>query len=230
MITSILGPSIINSMIAIGIFYIPIFARLTRAVALSVWKLDYIDAARACGPVRVDHNLPHVLAQYPLAPDDPGHGPVRIAILAEAGLSYLGLGPSPPTPPGAGCSTRPRPIWPRVPGWPFSRPGHRPGRAGLQPAGRRFARHPGPQAGPGPIERSLVTQMKNIDNDIILKALAALDMDELIDLTAQLVRLNTVWTRSRGPTSSPPWTWPPGGPRSRVSPTRWTRWSRAGPT
>lgn len=49
LITSILGPSIINSMIAIGIFYIPVFARLTRAVSLSIFELEYIAAARACG-------------------------------------------------------------------------------------------------------------------------------------------------------------------------------------
>ena len=49
LITSILGPSMINAMLAIGIFYIPVFARLTRAVAMSIWEREYIAAARACG-------------------------------------------------------------------------------------------------------------------------------------------------------------------------------------
>ena len=49
LITSILGPSMVNAMLAIGIFYIPIFARLTRAVSLSIWEREYIAAARAGG-------------------------------------------------------------------------------------------------------------------------------------------------------------------------------------
>ena len=96
MITSILGPSIVNSMIAIGIFYIPIFARLTRAVALSVWKLDYIDAARACGlselTITLRHVLPNILSPLMIQ----ATVQFAIAILAEAGLSYLGLGTQPP--------------------------------------------------------------------------------------------------------------------------------------
>ncbi len=49
LITSILGPSMLNAMLAIGIFYIPVFARLTRAVAASVWEREFIIAARASG-------------------------------------------------------------------------------------------------------------------------------------------------------------------------------------
>ena len=45
LITSILGPSMVNAMLAIGIFYIPIFARLTRAVSISIWEREYIAAA-----------------------------------------------------------------------------------------------------------------------------------------------------------------------------------------
>lgn len=96
LITSILGPSIINSMIAIGIFYIPIFARLTRAVSLSVWKLDYIDAARACGlselTITFRHVLPNILSPLMIR----ATVQFAIAILAEAGLSYLGLGTQAP--------------------------------------------------------------------------------------------------------------------------------------
>ncbi len=96
LITSILGPSIINSMIAIGIFYIPIFARLTRAVSLSVWKLDYIDAARACGlselTITFRHVLPNILSPLMIQ----ATVQFAIAILAEAGLSYLGLGTQAP--------------------------------------------------------------------------------------------------------------------------------------
>lgn len=96
LITSILGPGAINSMIAIGIFNIPIFARLTRATSLSIWERDYVTSARAIG--RSDagiiwkHIFPNILSPLIV------HGTVQfaIAILAEAGLSYLGLGTQPP--------------------------------------------------------------------------------------------------------------------------------------
>jgi len=96
LITSILGASIINSMIAIGIFYIPVFARLTRAVALSVWEREYIAAARACGlkemTIIFRHVLPNIMSPLLIQ----ATVQFAVAILAEAGLSYLGLGTQPP--------------------------------------------------------------------------------------------------------------------------------------
>lgn len=96
LITSVFGPGIINSMVAIGIFYVPIFARLTRASSLSVWERDYITAARAAGrsdsSTMVRHVLPNIMA--PLIVQ--GTIQFAVAILAEAGLSYLGLGTQPP--------------------------------------------------------------------------------------------------------------------------------------
>jgi len=98
LITSILSPSIINAMIAIGIFYIPVFARLTRAVSLSVWERDFIAAARACGlsewTITWRHVLPNILSPLLIQ----GTIQFAVAILAEAGLSYLGLGTQPPHP------------------------------------------------------------------------------------------------------------------------------------
>ena len=96
LITSILGPSMINAMLAIGIFYIPVFARLTRAVALSVWQREYIMAARAAGlsewAITWRHVLPNILSPLLIQ----GTIQFAVAILAEAGLSYLGLGTQPP--------------------------------------------------------------------------------------------------------------------------------------
>jgi peptide/nickel transport system permease protein len=96
LITSVFGPGIVNSMIAIGIFYVPIFARLTRATSLSVWGRDYITAARAAGrsdfSTTFRHVLPNILASLIVQ----GTVQFAIAILAEAGLSYLGLGTQPP--------------------------------------------------------------------------------------------------------------------------------------
>jgi len=96
LITSILGPGAINSMIAIGIFNIPIFARLTRATSLSIWERDYVTSARAIGRSDVGiiwkYILPNILSPIIVQ----GTVQFAIAILAEAGLSYLGLGTQPP--------------------------------------------------------------------------------------------------------------------------------------
>jgi peptide/nickel transport system permease protein len=96
LITSILGPSMINAMLAIGIFYIPVFARLTRAVALSIWQREFIMAARAAGisewAIAWRHVLPNILSPLLIQ----GTIQFAVAILAEAGLSYLGLGTQPP--------------------------------------------------------------------------------------------------------------------------------------
>jgi peptide/nickel transport system permease protein len=96
LITSILGPSMINAMLAIGIFYIPVFARLTRAVALSIWEREFIVAARAAGmsewAITRRHVLPNILSPLIIQ----GTIQFAVAILAEAGLSYLGLGTQPP--------------------------------------------------------------------------------------------------------------------------------------
>ena len=98
MLTAALGAGIVNAIIAIGIFNIPTFARVTRASANAVWSRDFILAARTCGKGRWRITLEHVL---------PNIAPVLIvqatiqfalAILAEAALSYLGLGTQPPQP------------------------------------------------------------------------------------------------------------------------------------
>jgi len=96
LITTIWGPSLTNAMLAIGIFYIPVFARLTRATAAAVWERDFIQAARAAGMgegrIVMEHILPNILS--PLVVQATIQ--FAVAILAEAGLSYLGLGSQPP--------------------------------------------------------------------------------------------------------------------------------------
>lgn len=97
LITSVLGPSMVNAMLAIGVFYIPIFARLTRAVAQGVWQQEFVTAARASGisewAITRRHILPNILSPLLIQ----GTIQFAVAILAEAGLSYLGLGTQPPT-------------------------------------------------------------------------------------------------------------------------------------
>jgi peptide/nickel transport system permease protein len=96
LITSVLGPSMVNAMMAIGIFYIPVFARLTRAVAMVVWEQEYITAARASGigewAITRRHVMPNILSPLLIQ----GTIQFAVALLAEAGLSYLGLGTQPP--------------------------------------------------------------------------------------------------------------------------------------
>jgi peptide/nickel transport system permease protein len=96
LITSVVGPSAAGAMLAIGIYYIPVFARLTRASALTVKTLDYIDAARVAGQGEVTivcrHVLPNILSPLIIQATIQ----FAVAILAEAGLSYLGLGTQPP--------------------------------------------------------------------------------------------------------------------------------------
>jgi peptide/nickel transport system permease protein len=97
-LAAFLGPSLSNAMIAIGVSATPIFVRLTRAQVLNVKVEDYIEAARAVGnpPWRIAlrHVLPNIVAplivQATLA--------IAGAVIAEASLSFLGLGQQPPAP------------------------------------------------------------------------------------------------------------------------------------
>ena len=97
-LAAFLGPNLTNAMIAIGVSAAPIFVRLTRAQVLNVKVEDYIEAARAIGcppsQIVISHILPNVTAplivQTTLA--------IAAAVIAEASLSFLGLGQQPPDP------------------------------------------------------------------------------------------------------------------------------------
>jgi peptide/nickel transport system permease protein len=97
-LAAFLGPSLTNAMIAIGIAATPIFIRLTRAQVLAVKVEDYIEAARAVGNshlrIALRHVFPNIVAplivQATLA--------IAAAVIAEASLSFLGLGQQPPAP------------------------------------------------------------------------------------------------------------------------------------
>ena len=96
--TAIYGPGLVVSVVAIGIFNIPVFARITRGAAQAVWARDYCTAARAAGkgPLRItlEHVLPNIASLLIVQSTIQ----FAIAILAEAALSYLGLGTQPPQP------------------------------------------------------------------------------------------------------------------------------------
>ncbi|MFW8593971.1 ABC transporter permease [Cribrihabitans neustonicus] len=98
LITAVLGPSAFNAILAIGIFNIPVFARITRGAALSLWEREFILAARVAGKgaarISAEHILPNVMNLLIVQ----GTIQFSLGILAEAGLSYVGLGAQPPTP------------------------------------------------------------------------------------------------------------------------------------
>ncbi len=98
MLGAIYGPGLLTGIVAIGIFNIPVFARITRGAANAVWAREFVLASRAAGfgPLRItlDHVLPNIasvlIVQATIS--------FATAILAEAALSYLGLGTQPPQP------------------------------------------------------------------------------------------------------------------------------------
>ena len=98
MLTALQGPGLVTSTLAIGIFNIPVFARITRAAANGVWAREFVLAARACGKgatrITFEHVLPNIAAGLIVQATIQ----FAVAILAEAALSYLGLGTQPPTP------------------------------------------------------------------------------------------------------------------------------------
>ena len=98
MITALMGPGAINSIIAIGIFNIPVFARLTRGAALAIWRREFILAARVAGKGQTQITIEHVLPNIASLLIVQATIQFALAILADAGLSYLGLGTQPPNP------------------------------------------------------------------------------------------------------------------------------------
>ncbi|MBJ6372058.1 ABC transporter permease [Sedimentitalea arenosa] len=98
LITAVFGAGAINAIIAIGIFNIPVFARITRSAALSLWERDFILAARVAGKSSTRISLEHILPNVTNLLIVQGTIQFSLGILAEAGLSYVGLGAQPPTP------------------------------------------------------------------------------------------------------------------------------------
>ncbi len=98
MITALAGPGAGNAMLAIGIFNIPVFARVTRGAARPVWQREFILAARTSGRGDVAITLRHVLPNIAAILIVQATIQFALGIIAEAGLSYVGLGTQPPQP------------------------------------------------------------------------------------------------------------------------------------
>jgi peptide/nickel transport system permease protein len=110
MVVAALGPGHYQTMIAIGVVLIPVFARLARAQTLAVRNQDYVTAARAMGAsdatIVIHHILPNIAGPLLVQATVAFSG----AVLAEASLSYLGLGTQPPTPSWGGMLQEARDV------------------------------------------------------------------------------------------------------------------------
>lgn len=98
MITAVFGPGAVNAIIAIGIFNIPVFARLSRGAASSLWSREYVLAAQICGKSKARISAEHILPNITNLLIVQGTIQFSLGILAEAGLAYVGLGAQPPMP------------------------------------------------------------------------------------------------------------------------------------
>lgn len=98
LITALLGPGAINAILAIGLFNVAVFARVTRGAALQVWGQEFVRAALALGRGRLAVTVHHVAPNVGSVVLVQATVSFAVAILAEAGLSYLGLGAQPPVP------------------------------------------------------------------------------------------------------------------------------------
>jgi peptide/nickel transport system permease protein len=98
MLAAVAGPGMVTSITAIGIFQIPLFVRISRGSANTIWARGFVLAARASGKgkfrITLEHVLPNILSILIVQATIQ----FALAILAEAALSYLGLGTQPPQP------------------------------------------------------------------------------------------------------------------------------------
>ncbi len=98
MLGALLGPGRLTAIAAIALFMVPVFARVSRAAARQAWARDYVLAARGAGrgtaAITLDHVLPNIAGQIVIQVTIQ----LGLAILTEAGLSFLGLGAPPPEP------------------------------------------------------------------------------------------------------------------------------------
>jgi peptide/nickel transport system permease protein len=98
LITAVFGPGAVNAIIAIGIFNIPVFARVSRAGALQAWTRDYTLAARVAGKGRWRISWEHILPNLSGLLVVQATIQFSLGVIAEAGLAYVGLGAQPPVP------------------------------------------------------------------------------------------------------------------------------------
>lgn len=118
-ISAVLGRGLVNTMIAIGIVNIPVFARTVRASVISAKGLEYVQNAKSVGvrtgAILIRHISPNVVAPFTVQ----ATLALSSAILTEASMSFLAWASNRRTLPGAPCCLKRGPLWNRPPGWPF---------------------------------------------------------------------------------------------------------------
>ncbi|WP_428409183.1 ABC transporter permease [Hyphococcus sp.] len=98
LITAVYGPGAVNAIMAIGVFNIPVFARLTRGAALPIWTRGFVMSAKTAGKNRFQISLEHILPNILPVLIVQATMQFSLAVLAEAALSYVGIGAQPPEP------------------------------------------------------------------------------------------------------------------------------------
>jgi len=98
LLSAVLGPGASNAVIAIGVFNVPVFAKVARGAALTLWAQDYVLAARLAGKSRWRISLEHIAPNLMNGLVIQGAIQLSLAVVADAGLSYVGLGVQPPAP------------------------------------------------------------------------------------------------------------------------------------
>ena len=98
LLTAILGPGASNAVLAIALFNVPVFARVARGGALGLWRRDFVAAARLAGKGPVAISIGHILPNIAAILGVQAAIQLSLALIAEAGLSYVGLGVQPPAP------------------------------------------------------------------------------------------------------------------------------------
>lgn len=98
LLSAVLGPGALNAVLAIAVFNVPVFARVARGAAAGLWSRDFVAAARLAAKGRVRISLEHILPN--ILPIVVVQATIQfsLALIAEAGLSYVGLGVQPPSP------------------------------------------------------------------------------------------------------------------------------------
>lgn len=96
LLAGIFGAGMASAVLAIGIFNIPVFARITRSAAAVLWRREFVRAAQGMGKTRLRITFDHILPNLAGLLAVQASASFAVAILAEAGLSYLGLGIQPP--------------------------------------------------------------------------------------------------------------------------------------
>jgi peptide/nickel transport system permease protein len=98
LVTALMGPGAVNAILAIGLFNVGVFARVTRGASQAVWRREFVRAALALGRAPISVTVVHVLPNVAGTLMVQATVSFAAAILAEASLSYLGLGIQPPAP------------------------------------------------------------------------------------------------------------------------------------